>query len=317
MPVPLFRTPVSLPPKSVAIAPNTGLLFVGSCFAAEVGERALSAGLKAVVNPAGTLYNMESILGALQRWSDSCNNCEDHIYEGADSLWHSCLHSSVCDGLSIEECVARSQEAERIGKSAFQKANVIFVTAGSNHLYCRKVDGCVVANCHKQPADEYVERIQSFEEIVSHWGAWLSTLPAEKRVVFTVSPYRYAKYGMHESRLSKAALLLAIDELCRQFVQCVYFPSYEIVLDELRDYRFYKADMLHVNSIATAYVWQRLSEWAFTPATHEFVRECQSLCKRVEHVPRRADSEQYSLFEQETERLIAAFETKWGIPFKR
>ena len=313
----MFRTPVSLPTKSVVITPHSGLLFVGSCFAAEVGERARSAGLNAVVNPAGTLYNMESLLGALQRWGGGCKDLEDHIYEGADGLWHSSLHSSVCDGLSREECAARCHEVERIGKVAFEEAKVVFVTAGTNHLYCRKVDGCVVANCHKQPADEYVERIQSFDEIVSHWETWLSTLSAEKRVVFTVSPYRYAKYGMHESSLSKATLLLAIDELCRRFAQCVYFPSYEIVLDELRDYRFYKADMLHVNSVATEYVWQRLAEWAFAPVTHEFVRERQTLCKRVEHIPRRADSECYRLFEQETERLIAAFETKWRISFKR
>lgn len=311
----MFRTPVSLPAETLTIEPHTHCFFVGSCFADEVSRRAIEVGVDAVSNPAGALYNMESLRLALQRWCEGVLTAESEVFEGVDGLWHSRWHSSVCDGRDREECLMRCRQADEIGIEAFRRADVVLVTAGTNRLYRHRATGTVVANCHKQPAAEYVEEAQRVEEMVEAWQSMLNDWPAGKRVVFTVSPYRYAKYGMHHSHLAKAALLLAIDELCRRFPACVYFPAYEIVLDELRDYRFYAPDMLHVSPVAADYVWQRFRSWTFSPQMENFATEWEKLRLRVSHRPRVPDSPAWQRFEEETLAAIRRFEAQWGRMF--
>ena len=152
----------------------------------------------------------------------------------------------------------------------------------------------------------------SVEEIVSSWQALLSRLPERMKVVFTVSPYRYAKYGMHGNRLSKATLLLAVDALCRADDRCLYFPAYEIVLDELRDYRFYAPDMLHVSEQGIDYVWERFRTWAFTEEMTTFAREWADIQKALAHRPLHPDSEAFRRFETATKERLRQFEARWG-----
>ncbi|MBQ7634220.1 MAG: GSCFA domain-containing protein [Bacteroidaceae bacterium] len=311
---PLFRTPVALPARHVSVGVQTHCLFVGSCFAEEVGRRAQTAGVQAAVNPCGTLYNMSSLLGALRRWQTGNTVESGAVFQGTDGLWHSRQHASLCDGQTQDECLSLSCAADRAGTQAFAEADIILVTAGTNRLYRHKQSGQVVANCHKQPAGEYLEQEQSPEEMVAEWSPWLAALPEGKQVVFTVSPYRYVKYGMHGSALSKSALLLAIDALCRMHPNCHYFPAYEIVLDELRDYRFFAPDMLHVSPVAADYVFERFKAWAFTPEMVTFAQEWAELLHRKAHRPRRPGTAAHTHFLEETERLADDFSKKWGRP---
>ena len=310
-----FRTPVPLPSERLVIEPQTHCLFVGSCFSDEVGQRASAAGVCAVSNPAGALYNMESLRLALQRWQDGRLTTGNDVFEGADGLWHSRQHSSACDGRDKAECLMRCRQSDEVGIAAFRKADIILATAGTNRLYRHRESSAVVANCHKQPASEYTEESQSVSGMVEAWCPMLESLPSDKRVVFTVSPYRYAKYGMHGSQLAKAALLLAIDELCRRFPSCVYFPAYEIVLDELRDYRFYAPDMLHVSPVAADYVWQRFRSWTFSPRMEAFANDWEKIRLRASHRPRNPESPAQQRFEEETRAAILQLEKKWGRSF--
>lgn len=312
---PQFMTPVTLSTPFISIGPGSRCLFVGSCFAAEVGTRAEASGVRATVNPVGTLYNMQSIADALRRWQQGVKTAEDVVFEGVDGLWHSRLHGSLCDGESREECLSHCCKVDAAGAAAFKEADFILVTAGTNRLYRHRESGLVVTNCHKQPAGEYTEEAQSPEKIVAAWSPWLAALPKDKQVVFTVSPYRYVKYGLHESQLAKSVLLLAIDELCRRHTNCVYFPAYEIILDELRDYRFFAADMLHVNGVAADYVWNKFREWSFSLDMILLSQEWELLRNRVNHRPRSPHSDAYRRFAEETARLAASFECKWGRPF--
>ena len=143
----------------------------------------------------------------------------------------------------------------------------------------------------------------STDAIVRSWQSLLTLLPERMKVVFTVSPYRYAKYGFHGSQLSKSTLLLAVDALCRADSRCLYFPAYEIVLDELRDYRFYDADMLHVSEQAVEYVWERFRAWAFTEEMTTFAQEWAEISKALAHRPLHPDSEAFRRFEAATRLL--------------
>ncbi len=303
--MPLFRTPVVLPPQSVSISPKTSLLFVGSCFAEEVGKRAKTYGLQATSNPTGTLYNPESILLTLQRWQHNAYTSADDLFKGSDELWHSRFHNSLADARTKEECLERCLTADKQGIKAFREAAVILITWGTNRLYVDNETKQVLANCHKQPPQFYCEQTQTTQEIARHWISYLQCLPAEKKVVFTVSPYRYKKYGLHGNQLAKSALLLAIDEICNALPKrCAYFPAYEIVLDELRDYRFYAQDMLHVSPVAADYVWEQFQSWALTPEALSYSAKWKKIAQRLQHVPRDAQSEAYKHFQEETKRLI-------------
>lgn len=181
--------------------------------------------------------------------------------------------------------------------------DIVIVTLGTTHVYER--DGRVVANCQKLPASLFTERELTTDEVVETLASVLERLRSRNprlRAVLTVSPYRYAKYGFHGSQLSKARLLMAVDELTRRLPYSTYFPAYEIVLDELRDYRFYDADMLHPNQQAVDYIWERFAETLLSPRCQDFLREMEPIRKALAHKPFDPDSDEYKRFVEEAKR---------------
>ncbi|MDY3943626.1 MAG: GSCFA domain-containing protein [Alloprevotella sp.] len=297
-----FQTLVDLPPPAITLRPSSKVLFLGSCFATNVGERMAEALPHVVVNPMGTLYNPSSIALAL-RLLQKKEIPKTLLFEGGDGLWHSWAHASEVSDETQEACLARIHE--RWEQVDLAQTEVLFVTFGTARVYTLAATGQIVANCHKASSRLFCERDLSVEEMVEEWTELLSTLSENLKVVFTVSPYRYAKYGFHESQLSKARLLLAINELCHRHPQCHYFPAYEIVLDELRDYRFYASDMLHPTAQTADYIWERLQTWAFPEATQRFAKERMTLMKALQHRPRRMDDAYQQFLQQTKERLVA------------
>lgn len=281
-----FRTEVTIEPTTLRLTPASRVLLLGSCFAEEVGARladSLPAG-QVVVNPCGVLYNPESIAQTLQLllMGESSRRAEvgHSLFEAQDGRWHSWLYSTKFTGATREECRERCLDALGTGLDG---VDVLVVTLGSDHCYRLRSDGRVVANCHKEPAacfDEVVmPRSTSLRRAIE---ALRSRYPA-LQVILTVSPYRYAKYGLHESQLIKARLLLQVDALCCDVEGVSYFPAYEIVLDELRDYRFYSPDMLHPSAQAADYIFERFSEWCFTPELVSFAAQRAKELKRERH----------------------------------
>ena len=317
-----LMTPVALPAERIELSPESRVLALGSCFAEHVGGL-LADSLPerhAMVNPGGVLYNPRSIRATINSLENDAAAPERFSFKGTDGLWRNWLCSGRFAEGSREELDRALQQAWAAGAEALRAADYVFVTLSTDHAYFLRGDGAAagtaVANCHKQPASLFEERVLDMEEEFAGWHAWLSALAGRKsgaRVVFTVSPYRYAKHGLHESALSKARLLLLVDRLCRETDNALYFPAYEIVTDELRDYRFYKADMLHPSDQAVEYVWQRFAEWAFTPRMAEFARERQALLRDLRHRPLHTSGAEYDAFRARTARREEEFRRKWGM----
>lgn len=278
-----FRTIVPLPTEAPAIRPDMHALVIGSCFAEHVGEHLRTAlgAEQCCVNPFGVLYNPMSIARALQMLLTAPTGIEnytpewldDAIFEGRDGLFHSWMHSTKYSACTREECRERCRASMAEARRVLEKADLLVVTFGTSRHYAL-ADGTIVANCHKELASQFTEHDSTVDEIVATWRPLLAKLQRLRptlQVVFTVSPYRYRKYGYHASQLAKARLLLAVEELANDTASPQpegmrgTFPAYEIVLDELRDYRFYKPDMLHPSEQAVDYIWERFREWAFTP----------------------------------------------------
>lgn len=259
----IFRTKIDIPKAGRKIQPSDRLLFVGSCFAANIGQRFLDNAFQCVVNPRGTMYNPASV----------CHCISD--YRGG-------------------------------------KPDVVVITLGTNHVYRLKETGEIVDNCQKRPANLFQEEELSIDECAEYLQKAIDALgETQPSVIITVSPIRYAKYGYHESQLSKAVLMLAADRVVKANANCEYFPAYEIVNDELRDYRFYNADMLHPSEQAIDYIWERFSETYFSEATCRFIEEWQPIRAALNHKPFNPDSEEYKTFLAQTKEKQRKFLEKY------
>ena len=290
-----FRTPVDLPLQKLVLTPRNRVLLLGSCFSDEIGRR-LAAEMDegcVLINPFGTLYNPTSILQALRALQTN-RLPEGHLFKGHDGRWRSWTFGGKWAADTPAECEAKTRQALQQAVAFWQQADTVFITFGTNHVYHLKADGRSVANCHKELSSAFEERLLSVEDVVEAWQTFFRALPGEtpRRFVFTLSPYRYIKYGLHADKLSKATLLLAIDRLCSPAnnaaptaAPCFYFPAYEIVNDELRDYRFYAPDMQHPSEQTADYIWERLKEWSFAPADFDRMRQNLKAYKAALHRP--------------------------------
>lgn len=268
-----FRTKIDIERSASQIAPCARMLFVGSCFADSIGKRFEEERFPVTVNPFGTMYNPVSV-------------------------WH-----------TVEKVLANGDAGE--------KTEWVFITLGTNHIYILKETGEVVDNCQKRPQRLFEERSMTVDECAQWLQRSVDALTArdaETHIVFTVSPIRYRKYGYHESQLSKATLLLAVDKVLEQNKQkgtLSYFPAYEIVNDELRDYRFYAEDMIHPSGQAVEYIWERLVDTYFSDDAKHYLEEWRPLKEALGHRPFNAESEEYRLFMQKTREKIAALSKKY------
>ncbi len=281
-----LQTIVDIKPSAWKIGYEDKILMVGSCFSDEIGSQMTQRALQVTCNPFGTLYNPLSIAQALNLQS-SISNLQLVYHDG---LWHSMSHHgsfSRTDKSEAEQAVRASIETMQ---QALQKATVVIVTFGTAWVY--EMNGAVVGNCHKLPENTFTRRRLSVEEIVSAWQPILDRYP-EKHWLFTVSPIRHIKDGLHENQLSKATLLMAIEQLIdnhqsivpRQSSNRQYFPSFEILLDELRDYRFYADDLVHPSSLAVNYIWERFIDTFCTPQTRNEMTLRLKEWKQSQHRP--------------------------------
>ena len=277
-----FRTVVNISKPDFEIEPMEEMLFVGSCFADNIGRRFVENKFNAIVNPFGVMYNPASILHTVER-----------IVGGEGSF------SGERGEVRGERFVPR----------------VVFFTLGTNHVYRLKETGEIVDNCRKRPACLFQEEVLSVDECADYLMqavGMLRKVNPEVHVVLTVSPIRYAKYGYHESQLSKATLLLAAEKaLTSHPSPLYYFPAYEIVNDELRDYRFYRDDMIHPSDQAVEYIWQRLQETCFSDAARRWLTEWKPVKDALNHRPFNPDSDEYKAFMEKTRQRQAELQKRY------
>ena len=250
---------------------------LGSCFADEMGEQMKQRDLDVICNPFGTLYNPLSIAQAMQM-------TEVPTLVQHDGLWHAMSHHgsfSRPDQHEAEQAVKASIETMQ---KALEESTVIIVTFGTAWIY--EMNGAIVGNCHKLPESCFTRRRLTVDEIVSAWKPLLAQYP-DKHWIFTVSPIRHIKDGLHENQISKATLLLALEAIRSQLSEISYFPSYEILLDELRDYRFYADDLVHPSSLAVNYIWERFVQTYCTPQTINEMMIRHKHWKSTQHIPLR------------------------------
>ncbi len=280
--LPLLRTPVEVPPTSCPFDIGQGIVCLGSCFAEAVGERFVEARLDALVNPLGPLYTPLAMARVMSP------EAQPQAVEGPRG-WHTWLTSTSLTRPTQAEATEAAARALAGLRQALLSARHLVLTLGTNHAYRLASSGLVVSNCHKHPAREFVEETHSVSAMTEALLGVLEPLHdanPQLTVTLTVSPYRYAKYGFHGNNLSKAALLLTTRELTARHPGWMqYFPAYEIVLDELRDYRFFADDMLHPSPQAVQYVWRRLHDSWFTPALQSHILEAERQRRHEAHRP--------------------------------
>lgn len=261
-----FRTIVNIPRPTFELEPCERILFVGSCFADNIGKRFEEEKFRAMVNPFGVMYNPVSVLHTVKKVAN-------HTFDTA-----------------------------------------VF-TLGTNHVYVERATGEIVDNCQKRPQREFEERELTVEECADALREAITLLrQANPRVnvIITVSPIRYAKYGYHGSQLSKAVLLLATDKVIKEEGERVYyFPAYEIVNDELRDYRFYKADMLHPNEQAVEYIWEQLVATCLSAEAKQFLEEWRPIKEALAHRPFHPEAAAYQDFIKKTKEKAKMLELKY------
>lgn len=269
-----WRTEVEMPKSKWQVGPDSKVLLIGSCFTENIGKKMQAYGMPAIFNPTGVLYNPLSIVHSLT--GDMRVEIVAH-----DGMYHSMSHHSKFSGTDSEEVLRQCLQSQAALHQSLADADVVFVTFGTAFVYYRH--GQVVANCHKLPEREFERRRLSAEEIVTAWRPLIRAY-AHKKWVFTVSPIRHQRDGFHANQLSKATLLMAIEQLQQDFAEVVtYFPAYEIVLDELRDYRFYADDLVHPSEAAVEYIWERWCDTYVAADTREQMQQRHKEWLRGQH----------------------------------
>ena len=318
-----LQTKVNIPKSSFKINPTNKLLFVGSCFAENIGRRFVENQFDAIVNPYGTMYNPASVLHTVERCSPSPRPHSPSPAlrapspQGARGMLPSFAYEESCE-TSMQTFSSPLGERMPVGqvrgrsRSAFSFA---IITLGTNHIYILKETGEIVDNCMKRPQKLFREEQLTVDECADYLSRAVAILKErnpEVKVIFTVSPIRYAKYGFHGSQLSKATLLLAVDKLVTASPESIsYFPAYEIMNDELRDYRFYQPDMLHPSEQAVDYIYERFAETYFSEEAKAMVREWQPIKAALAHRPFNPDSEEHKAFLAKVQEQKDAFFAKW------
>lgn len=293
-----FRTKVELDAGTHEIRHADRLMLWGSCFAESIGKRLSDNKFTCDINPFGVLYNPLSIAEAIEETAMQKMYTETNL-RFDNGLWYSLMHHSSFSSADKEACLTQINRRIQQGGKRLQQTDWLLMTWGTARVYRWKEDGRIVGNCHKLPEKLFERNLLEVEDIVERYSKLLPRLKAlnpNLQVLLTVSPIRHAKDGMHGNQLNKAILLIAIEKLCRLFPFCHYFPSYEIMMDELRDYRFYADDMLHPSPLAVKYIWECFCQTYFSLHTLQIMKEWENIQKGLAHRPFNEESEAYRTF---------------------
>lgn len=294
-----FRTKVLLNWQCERINHNHSLIFFGSCFADEIGSLFSANKFNVLQNPFGVLYNPLSIANAIERSLNETPYCERELIK-AGNLYHSFAHHSAYSHTNKEEMIKALNDKQENCSQKLRSADYLFITFGTAWIYELKESGEVVANCHKLPANFFNRRRASVNELFERFSGVIKQLLSinpNVKIILTVSPIRHLKDGAHENSLSKSTLLLLCEELQNMFTENIsYLPTYEILLDELRDYRFYADDMAHPSKKAVEYVWERIKDDVISIESEAIIKEWGKIRQGICHRLMSADVKGYKLF---------------------
>ncbi len=302
-----FRTTVKTGENRSWLHHSDSVVLLGSCFSDNIGAKMHAALFNATVNPMGTLYNPMSIARGVQRLIDCTPVAgQDLFMQGG--VWNSFDFHSRHSLPDKQATIDRMNQRIEQGHQALKTAQLLTITLGTAIVYRLKSTGEVVANCHKVPQHEFERKMASMSDMTRELDSMLTSLHAfnpELRVILTVSPIRHIADGLDTNSLSKAALRVAINEAIAPHCEyCDYFPAFEIMLDDLRDYRFYSSDMVHPSDVAVEYIWQAFQATYLDDHSALAVSRCERVHKRLQHRPMSANRETIERFNADTASVV-------------
>lgn len=311
---PLFRTLVACPESRIKVFPNTKSLFLGSCFTQNIGQMFAESGFNVCVNPFGIVYNPLSIFQQLSRLTEEHGFQLDDL-RAFNGLYHTFEHHSFFSDVDANNALTKMNLSLEQGVNYLKESKFLFITLGTAYAYYLKEGDILVANCHKYPSKHFNKKLLDVSTIVSQFAVVIEQirrLNPNLIVVFSVSPIRHLADGFVENNISKSTLLLAVSKILESHQGCAYFPAYEIVMDELRDYRFYAEDMVHPNEIAIDYIWHRVKESFFDSSAIQMITEVERLRRDLSHRPFNPESDEHKNFLAGVNSRIKLFKSRYS-----
>lgn len=319
--MPRLTTPVQVPGFEQRLEHEHQIVSVGSCFSEHMAERLAARKFTICTNPNGVLYNPASICVLLRRLHERREYTREELFEH-DGLWHSFEHHGSFSAVGRDDALARMNAHLHAAAQALARCDWLLVTLGTAFAwYHERAPGKAVANCHRLPVEQFERRCLCAEEIVSEavsaFGDLLGLRPS-LRVILTVSPVRHLRHEATENSVSKAHLVIAVDELARKFEAVHRFPSYEIMMDELRDYRFCAPDLVHPSEVAQDIIWARFREACMSARADAFVGRYEPVLQALGHRPLHAGTDGVKQFAARQLALIDALERDYpSVDFAR
>jgi hypothetical protein len=280
-----LRTKVNIEPSAEKITYNDGVMFIGSCFASSIGSRMEIGHLPVMINPAGTVFNPVSVSNTIDTIiSGKEFTMEDLSFH--NGTWFSFYHYTDFSSDDPEKVLDKINRRSKLAFNFLKNAGFLFITFGTARIYRLKETGMIVSNCHKMPSAKFSTELLQVSDIVTLMHRQIDRLYAlfpRLKIIFTISPVRHWKDGAHGNQVSKSTLFLAVEELLKHSASLKYFPAYELLMDDLRDYRFYNDDMLHPSDTAINYIWEEFSECYMEIKTIKIYNEVVKITKACNH----------------------------------
>jgi len=309
-----FRTKLPASTFDFNFDHNNQIVCIGSCFAENIAHRLQSNKFKCLLNPFGILYNPLSIEKVLNLLLDSNSFSEDQLFNH-QGLWHSFDHHGHFSKPDKAETLQSINSSLANGQTFLKNTTRLIVTLGTAYVFVYKKSGAIVANCHKLPGNEFDRKrldVETIVEKLSHAFEKIKAKNPELQIVTTVSPIRHIRDGLVENQKSKGVLLLALGQITTNLDFVHYFPSYEILLDDLRDYRFYETDMIHPNKLAIDYIWDYFRLSFFENDTINIIAEIEKFVNASNHLPFHPDTVQHQTFLKQQLEGINRLEEKFS-----
>lgn len=312
-----FRTEVMPVNPGFKIAHKHKIVSIGSCFSENIGKKFSEAKFNIHINPFGQQYNPHSISNALNRLLHPTPYSENELVE-RNGLYQSFDHHGSFSGNDKNETLHIINESLASASSALIEADVLFLTFGTSYLFSLKENNRIVSNCHKFPMHFFNHRMMKPTEIIDALEKPLNELKSinhKIKIVLTVSPVRYFTFSQYENSVGKGHLFTAIYELQQRYPDLYYFPAYELIMDDLRDYRFYKEDMIHPNDDAIEYVWDAIRETFMDRTLTELIKRIDEIRASAFHRPRNPGTDLHKMFVALTLSKIAKLKKEYGLSF--
>ena len=306
MPHQLFRTPIEIPDFEPKISYGSKLMLIGSCFTENIGNLLLSHRFNTVVNPFGIVYNPASIASNLAMLMEKKQFTETDL-NFYNELWFSFYHHSDFSSIAAADCLTNINNTIEKSSEFLSSADYLILTLGTSWIYQFRQTGQLVNNCHKMPSslfDRTLLNVDDIKKSLSETLQKLNEFNPKLRIILTVSPVRHWKDGAVANQISKSTIIIACHQLMQRFEQVSYFPAYEIMMDELRDYRFYASDMLHPNQIAVDYIWDCFVEKFLNKEARNAMELVKKIVSARNHLPLFPESKNFNKFVQISIRQI-------------